>query len=97
MKRIIAALAFTILGSAGQAATLLPITLTDPTKVETARQLFGVRSSATRTSTTTAGSGKDAFLRNGTETGGRPRSTWPGARRAPPMPGRSPMTATSPR
>jgi hypothetical protein len=67
MRVFLAALAFALVGGAAQAATLLPVDLTDTARFESSRQLFGAEIKRDQNVQNSGGSGKDAFLRDGTD------------------------------
>lgn len=68
MKFFLAALAFALVGGTAQAATILPVNLSDTALFESSRQLFGVEIKRDQNVQNSGGSGKDAFLRDGTDT-----------------------------
>lgn len=67
MRVFLAALAFALVGGTAQAATLLPVDLTDTARFESSRQLFGAEIKRDQNVQNSGGSGKDAFLRDGTD------------------------------
>jgi hypothetical protein len=68
MKFFLAALAFALVGGTAQAATILPVNFSDTALFESSRQLFGVEIKRDQNVQNSGGSGKDAFLRDGTDT-----------------------------
>ncbi len=68
MKSLCAAAAAILMATAASAATLSPVNLADATQYESSAQLFSVEIKRDQIVKNGGGNGKDAFLRNGTET-----------------------------